>query len=434
MSKPYRRLHRRMMAIFTGFTFGVAALFALHAVNFMYVVEDRFFNGQLAEEAGFQVQQHAATGSWSAPRSAHIRLHVQPDTFPEDLSPAYARHPQRREFPGSAGRHYHVLRFETASADVAWLVAETSAQLVVRPMRDRVLQLLAWSAAVVVALALLIAYWLARRTAAPLERLAAMVESMRPGELPDSLPGRFPHNEVGVLAHGLESLIRRVRAFVAREQEFTRDASHELRTPLAVIRSASERLAVEPGLGADARRHLEHIRDSAAQLEQTIATLLALAREDTRAGAWEPERVLPIIERVVVEQSGLIEHKPVTVDVRVPATATLAVPAPVLHILLSNLVGNAFSHSEAGEVRIDMDAGGLRIANRGHPMDAGLRSSIHEPFSRREGSAGFGLGLAIVHRLCGQHDLELEFDSNDDVTVVTVRPGRQRKNGAPGET
>jgi signal transduction histidine kinase len=426
MRAPYRRLHTRIMMVFTGFTLGVAGLFALYAVSFMYTVEDRFFNGQLAEEAGFQLQQHATTGRWSEPRSAHIRLHLDPHNFPEDLLPVYSRHPERKEFPGREGRHYHVLRFEAATAEVAWLVAETSEQLVVRPIRDRVLQLLAWTAAIVVALALLIAYWLARRTAAPLERLAAMVESMRPGELPDSLPGRFPNDEVGVLARGLESLIRRVRAFVAREQEFTRDASHELRTPLAVIRSAGERLATEPGLDDEARRLLEHILHSSAQLEQTIATLLALAREDNPAGAWEPERVLPIIERVVVEQAGLIEHKPVTVDVLVPATATLAVPSPVLHILLSNLVGNAFAHSEAGVVRVDMDADGLRIANHGYPVDAGLRSSIHEPFSRREGSAGFGLGLAIVHRLCSQHGLVLEFDSNDEVTVVTLRPGPQR--------
>jgi signal transduction histidine kinase len=274
---------------------------------------------------------------------------------------------------------------------------------------------------VVVALALLLAYWLARRTAAPLERLAAVVESMRPGELPDSLPGRFPNDEVGVLADGLESLIRRVREFIAREQEFTRDASHELRTPLTVIRSAGERLASEPGLRDSARRHLEHILQSAGQLEQTITTLLALAREDATPGPRAPVRVLPIVERVVVEQSSLIEHKPVTVEVRVPPEAALAVPAPVLHILLSNLVGNAFSHSEADEVHIDMDERGVRIANRGYPVQPGLDRTLHEPFSRREGSAGFGLGLAIVRRLCSQHGMLLEFRHDDEMTVVTLR-------------
>lgn len=421
MSAPYRRLHRRMMFVFTCFTLGVAGLFALYAVTFMYAVEDRFFNDQLAEETVFQLQHYANNGRWSETRNEHIRLYPSPETFPDDLLQAYGLSPLRTEYPGQDGRHYHVLRVGAPAGEVAWLVAETSRQLVVRPMRDRVLRLLGWTAAVVVLLALLVAYWLARRTAAPLERLAALVESMRPGDLPESLPGRFPDDEVGVLAHGLESLIRRVRAFIVREQEFTRDASHELRTPLTVIRSAGERLATEPDLGDEARHHLAHILQSADQLEQTITTLLTLARDESRASRREPARLLPVVERVVVEQSSLIEGKPVTVDVRIPPEATLAAPAPVLHILLSNLIGNAFSHSEAGEVRIDMDNQGLRITNVGHPLGEVLKRSIHEPFSRREGSAGFGLGLAIVHRLCSQHGLLLEFDTVDEATIVTLR-------------
>jgi len=416
-----RRMHKRMMLVFTGFTLAVAALFALYAIGFMYVIEDRFFDDQLAEEAEFQRRQHAITGRWSEPRGVHVQLHPAPETFPDDLRLPYGASPSGTEFSGEDGRHYHVLRFEVPGGEAAWLVTETSAQLVVRPIRERVLWLFGGSAAAVVALALLLAYWLARRTAAPLERLATLVESMRPGDLPDSLPGRFPDDEVGVLARGLESLMQRVRAFVAREQDFTRDASHELRTPLTVIRSAGEHLAKEPGLGDDARRHLEHILQSAAHLEQTVTTLLTLAREDTAAKPREPARVLPVVERVVVEQSGLIEHKPVTVDIKVPPKATLPAPAPVLHILLSNLVGNAFAHSEAGDVRIDMDEQRLRITNRGHAIEPALRKSIHEPFSRREGSAGFGLGLAIVHRLCSQHGLLLEFDSDEEVTVVTIR-------------
>jgi signal transduction histidine kinase len=415
-------MHKRMMLVFTGFTLAVAALFALYAIGFMYVIEDRFFDDRLAEEAEFQLRQRAITGGWSEPRDGHIQLHSAPETFPDDLRLPHASSPSSTEFSGRDGRHYHVLRFQVPTGETAWLVAETSAQLVVRPIRDRVLQLFGWSAAAVVALALLLAYWLARRTAAPLERLATLVESMRPGDLPDSLPGRFPDDEVGVLARGLESLMQRVRAFVARERDFTRDASHELRTPLTVIRSAGEHLAKEPGLGGDARRHLEHILQSAADLEQTVTTLLALAREDTAAEPREPACVLPIIERVVVEQSSLIEHKPVTVKIQVPPEATLPVPAPVLHILLSNLVGNAFSHSEAGDVRIDMDERRLRITNRGHAVEPALRESIREPFSRREGSAGFGLGLAIVHRLCTQHGLLLDFGSDEEGTVVTLRP------------
>jgi signal transduction histidine kinase len=86
---------------------------------------------------------------------------------------------------------------------------------------------------------------------------------------------RFPDDEVGMLARGLEALLQRIREFIVREQEFTRDASHELRTPLAVIRSAGECLMPPSRHCRErGRQHVDHIRGSAAQLEQTVATLL----------------------------------------------------------------------------------------------------------------------------------------------------------------
>jgi len=423
MSSARRPLRRRMMLVFTAFTLGVAALFALYAVTFMYVVEDRFFEAQLTEEAAYLLEQHASTGHWSTSRRAHMTLHADAGTFPPDLRQAHTGSPRAREIPGADGRHYHLRRIVAPSGDAVWLVAETSAQLVVRPMREEAIQVLVPSAAAVVGLALLLAYWMARRTAAPLERLASLVESMRPGELPEGLSEPFPDDEVAVLARGLESLAGRVRDFITREQAFTRDASHELRTPLTVIRSAAERLAKEPAMSSEAQQHLAFIRDSVAQLEQTVTTLLALAREASVSTSDQKAatKVLPVVERVIVEQSALIEHKPVTVEVDIAPGASFPVSAPVLQILLSNLVGNAFAHSEAGEVRIALQEQVLSISNSGYPVDAALMQTLREPFVRREGSAGFGLGLAIVQRVCDQYGLLLMFKSDAERTEVSLR-------------
>ncbi|HUG73023.1 MAG TPA: HAMP domain-containing sensor histidine kinase, partial [Steroidobacteraceae bacterium] len=305
----------------------------------------------------------------------------------------------------------------------AWLVAEVSGQLVVRPMREQLFQVLAWTGLLVVALALGLGYWLARRTAKPLSRLATLVEGMSPEHMPTSFAQDFADDEVGVLARGLEGLIGRVRAFIAREQEFTRDASHELRTPLAVIRGATERLAAEPHLSNDGRRHLEHVRQSAAQLEQTVTTLLSLAREDAAGELMTaPVALLPVLERVIVEQSRLLEGKPVTVEVQVPPAMTFALPAPVLHILLSNLVGNAFAHAECGQVRIELAQGRLCIANRSSSLSADDLSDLYQPFRKREGSAGFGLGLSIVRRLCDRHAIDLRIDSTGDEIHASFAP------------
>lgn len=419
MTVPQHRFRHRLMLAFAGFAFAVAALFALYAVNFVYVAEDRFFAAALEQEAAMQLQAHARTGRWAVPRSGHVTLHADTRSFPTDLARLHRLEPQRSEFPGDAGRHYHVHVLDPAPpAPRAYLVAEVSSQLVVRPMRADLLRLLAWSCLAVVLFALLLGYVLAQRVTAPLSRLARQVGEMTPGQLPDAFATDFADDEVGVLAHGLEDLIARIRAFVTREQEFTRDASHELRTPLAVIRGAGERLATEPGLSDAGRVHLEHVRQSAAQLEQTVATLLSLAREEQAAPHASDTRILPVLERVIVEQAPLLGHRRVSVAVDVPAEATVVLPGAVLHILLSNLVGNAFAHTDHGEVRVGVERGRLLIGNGGHAAGPALDAQAFEPFRKREGSAGFGLGLAIVRRLCDRYGVELTIDEADGFIVV----------------
>jgi len=152
-----------------------------------------------------------------------------------------------------------------------------------------------------------------------------------------------------------------------------------------------------------------------------VVTLLALAREQALDTGAERTRLLPVIERVIVEQSPLIGDRPIVVEIDVPETFAFPKPAGVLHILLSNLIGNAFAHTARGEVWIDVQNDRLRIANHGVAIDPNVRAEIGRPFRKREGSAGFGLGLAIVKRLCDRYAIEMRIDHDESGTVASIR-------------
>ncbi len=421
MISARRGLQRQIMLVLAGFTLVVTTLFALYAIGFVYTVEDHFLMAQMSEEADYLKSVHARTGAWTSPRSTRMRVYTDPEKMPDAVRVALRSAPNRKEFTGDDGRHFHLMQLPTdGTKPQAWLLYEVSKRLVVRPIRTQILFFLSWSGVVAVIASLAIGGWLTQRISAPLVRLADAVAAMQPNDLPERLPTRVSNDEVGVLARGLEQLIRRIRAFIAREQEFTRDASHELRTPLSVIRMAGERLAAEPGLSDSARLQLDHIRQSSTQLEQTVATLLALAREQTLDKDEEHTRCLPLIERVIIEQSPLIGDRAITVEVDVPDTFGFDKPIGVLHILLSNLIGNAFAHTERGEVRIDTDGSILRIYNHGIAIDPRLRAQLHQPFRKRHGSAGFGLGLAIVQRLCDRYAIEMRIDHQESCTVASL--------------
>lgn len=414
--KPAHRLRKRLLAVLAGLTLAVSIVFSLYVVAFTYEIEDAFLNAQLADEVAHQYAQLGRSGEWTSPRDPRIHLHRERSTLPDAVRELLQIEPERVEFAGPAGSHYHVAALAAPGVAPAWLVYDAGRELVVRPVRTSILWLLAATTLVFVLVALAAGYWAVRRTARRLEALADEVARLDPRSL-DRARTDAADDEVGVLERRLDDLTCRLAEFVERERSFTRDASHELRTPLAVIRSAAEQLVEQPELAAVPRRHAVAIRESALGLQQIVDTLLEVAREDDpRAGAVTVP-LLPLVERAIVEQAPRLEDKPVDVHVDVDRAARLAVPAPVARILLANLVGNAFSHTARGTVRIETRDGRLHVAN----ATAHARGKAGAP-SRSDASptGGFGFGLAIVRRLCDRFGLEFHFVVDGRGAVATL--------------
>ena len=424
MKTAYRpRLQQRMMLAFTGFTLLVSALFGLFAMAFVYTVEDQFFDAALRQEAQRQTAGHAAGGDWLAPAQDFIRLYRPGQALPEDLAQARQRAPRSRELAGLEGRHYHLLGLD---AEGSLLVAEVSGQLVVRPMRQKLLLWLGLWGGGLTLLALGLAWWMAHRTSAPLARLAQAVAQSRPEQLPTNLARHYGQDEVGQLARYLDGLNQRVAALIEREQAFTRDASHELRTPLAVLGLSCERLRSQPGPAA--LPELATLRAAIWQLQQTVDLLLALARQEPALAHPQqqqgPRPLLPQIEQAVLALAPLLDEQQITLALNVPPSLNRDWPPALTQLLLSNLLGNALAHGHGGTISISASADELRICNPSPQPPLALlhaNSAGQEIGVKGEASAGLGLGLSIVRRLAEGQGLQLRFSHHDGCTCVCLR-------------
>ena len=303
-----------------------------------------------------------------------------------------------------------------------YLVWEVSQDLVVRPLFRAIIVFLLVVTVILSAITCLAAFFLARRTIRPLTQLSELVANTAPDNLPEQFAGRFGSNEIGILAKALEDALSRVKQFVDREVQFTRDASHELRTPIAVVGGAVELLQQSKDLPTQDKILLERIAHANRDMSQTVEALLALARESSMQSL--AVKLLPVVEKQIIRHSHLLEGKMVEVDVDISMEQTLDIPEGVLDILVSNLISNAFQHCLEGEVIIAWKDNRFQISNSSKPMDETLKSRAFEPLVKGADSAGFGLGLSIVKRLCERLGCELSLDSDGEITRVSIDFGQ----------
>ena len=206
--------------------------------------------------------------------------------------------------------------------------------------------------------------------------------------------------------------------YIEREQDFTRDASHELRTPVAIIKS-SLKLLEGMELGNEQREHLRKIESANERMAQTINTLLAMARQSSSSEA--STKVLAVVETVIVEQSPLLEGKDVEVEVLLADNQELPVSKEHLHILMTNLIGNAFQYTSKGQVEIGYQDDRLYVKDTGSGIDEALIDKVTDTLIKGESSEGFGIGLSLVKRLCEFLAIEMQIDSSQKGTEISLR-------------
>lgn len=263
-------------------------------------------------------------------------------------------------------------------------------------------------------------YRLSRNAVSPLVQLANRVAAFdaRSGDLKDldfQIDAKS-NSEVQILAGALQQFIERVNRFLHRERNFTRNASHELRTPLAVMQAnidaLQRRAADQPQLAVPLERMQRTVRD----MEKLLETLLILAREDESQVPREAIIINDLVAERIEQVRRALQNEQVVVKLEADSLVQLQAPPKVLAIVIDNLLRNAISYTEQGEVVVRIRAEGLSVSDNGPGMSEELLQRVFEPFERGESSArGFGLGLTIVKRLCERFDWKITMQSQAGV-------------------
>jgi two-component system sensor histidine kinase/response regulator len=237
-----------------------------------------------------------------------------------------------------------------------------------------------------------------------------------------------------------EALVARLREELRLNETFAAVLAHDLRTPLSAILGSAEivvrTVAADPGAAA-ARR----IRSSARRMTRMIEELLDFARARVAGGIPLTPRAADL-GHILAKVKAEVEAGG-TADIRIEVEGALdgTWDRDRLAQVLSNLVGNAVRHGEAGApVRVAVDgtaAERVRIAvHNAGCIPADVLPVLFEPFRGGRpgaaGDAGIGLGLFIVRHIVEGHGGTVEGRSSgaDGTTFVVTLP-RAAARGEP---
>jgi signal transduction histidine kinase len=400
------------------------ALISIAAVVGVFVasalLEGVLIRAALADEVNHFWAQRDRNADFQLPNTRNLRGYFQ-DTAPAQvraMSPGY--HDWRDQ-----GLEF-VVNVSERDGQRLYLVFD----------RTNVSRLAAYYGLVPLAAVLLVLYvstWLGfrrlRRAVSPMISLARKVRELEASpaniELVKSLqvPGDADE-EVRELTEALLRYSQRLAHFLERERQFTRDASHELRSPLTVIRMAAGILLEEPNITESRRRTAQRIQRATHDMEELTNAFLLLARETETGLPVEAICLNDLIAEEVERARTLAADRPVTAAVRATHRLFIEAPEKVLSILLGNLLRNAFTYTEAGEVAVEINAGAVRIRDTGIGMPAERIEEMFRPFVRAEGNrrGGHGVGLTIVRRLSDRFGWPIHVDSQPGVgTTVEIR-------------
>jgi K+-sensing histidine kinase KdpD len=193
-----------------------------------------------------------------------------------------------------------------------------------------------------------------------------------------------------------------------------RSVSHDLRTPLTSIIAAGTALD-SPTLTEPERHELsEAVVEQGQRLAHLVENLLDVSRLES--GSAQPRREPIDLAGVLEAARESLGGDGALVKFGIGAEIPALVADPVqLERAFANLLVNAVRYGEGRQVLVrSREVGGrlvVRIVDQGPGIPEGERERIFEPFYRREGGQGSGLGLSIARGFIEANGGEIAVES-----------------------
>ncbi|HET6351657.1 MAG TPA: ATP-binding protein [Coriobacteriia bacterium] len=269
--------------------------------------------------------------------------------------------------------------------------------------------LLAGLAAVL--LAIVIAYFLARRLSDPIRQLEVAALALADGDLSSRTEPSGPH-EIAMLGEAFNHMAQRLEDSEELRRRMVADVAHELRNPIAAARAQAEGMA-EGVLPVNEQR-LGSLVEDMGHLTRLVDDLQELALAEAGRLSYERSGVdMAALACRAVEAVAVTATPGVAVTCEAPNAVRVFGDEGRLSQVVRNLLSNAIRHTAEGSVTVRVtvedDEAVVRVVDTGEGIPAEDLPRVFQRFYRADSArasdtGGAGLGLAITARIVHDHD------------------------------
>jgi heavy metal sensor kinase len=287
----------------------------------------------------------------------------------------------------------------------------------------RLLTLLALMLPVLVLCSAVGGYLLVQRALRPVDQMSDTATQISVQDLDARLPVVDTGDALQRLSVSLNHMLSRLRDSVQTSRRFLADASHELRTPLTIVKGELQEMVAATDCSPALAERLGSVLEEVARLEHLVAGLLMLSRMDTGDAQreWLDVDLTELVSTTAEQMRLIAEDRGVVLQAGRLQPLTVRGDRGRLKQVIVNLLDNAIKFtSRGGTVTFATEAragqGLLEVKDTGFGIPAAAVPRIFERFYRADEArsrelGGAGLGLSIVHAICGAHGARIEVES-----------------------
>lgn len=287
---------------------------------------------------------------------------------------------------------------------------------------------------IVVALVLLLGFFLSGILVRPLARVTKAIEDLTDGYQKDtiSVPD---YTETELITDAFNKMLSRMKVLDDSRQEFVSNVSHELKTPLTSMKVLADSLVGQENVPVELyQEFMQDITEEIDRENKIISDLLSLVKLDKKAADLHMQQmnINALLEGILKRLRPIADKRNIDLILDSFRPVTADVDEVKFTLAISNLVENGIKYNvDDGWVRVSLDADHkyfyVTVADSGMGIPEESIERIFERFYRVDKShsreiGGTGLGLAITRSsIAMHHGIIKVYSKEEEGTTFSVR-------------